>query len=131
MMLAGVTSSNSGSYELVFIAGGLSVTSSVVSLKVNPPATINMQQTGDNLIMSWPLGVLVQATNVAGPWTTNNSSTRNEARAERNWRTRRAADFLPLAPLFVHGDSVAFWGASGQIIGLLMRFYWNFETRQD
>jgi hypothetical protein len=69
----GVTTNNSGYYELVFTAGGLSVTSSVVQLTVNPPASINMQQAFGNMVLSWPVGVLLEATNVTGPWLTNNT----------------------------------------------------------
>lgn len=74
MMLAGVSPNNSGNYQLVLTASGFSVTSSVVQLVVNPPATINVQQTSGNLVLSWPLGMLQQATNVVGPWTNNNAS---------------------------------------------------------
>ncbi len=73
MTLVGVTPGNSGYYQLVFTANGMSVTSSVAPLTVNPPVTINAQQAGSKLVISWPLGVLLQATDVTGPWATNNS----------------------------------------------------------
>jgi hypothetical protein len=73
LALTGVTTNNSGSYQLVFTAAGLSVTSSVVQLMVNPPVTMNVQQAGGNLVLSWPQGLLLEATNVTGPWNTNNT----------------------------------------------------------
>lgn len=39
-----------------------------------PPVNINIQMSGNNLVLSWPLGVLLQAANVTGPWTTNNAT---------------------------------------------------------
>lgn len=39
-----------------------------------PPVNINLQASGGNLMLSWPLGVLLQATNITGPWTTNNAT---------------------------------------------------------
>lgn len=73
MTLTGVTTNNSGYYQLVFTGGGLSVTSSVVQLTVNPPVSINVQQAGGNFVLRWPQGLLLESTNVTGPWTTNNT----------------------------------------------------------
>jgi len=39
-----------------------------------PPVNINIQQSGTNFVLNWPLGVLLQAPNLTGPWTTNNAS---------------------------------------------------------
>lgn len=46
-----------------------------VRITVTPiqPTKINIQQSGTNLVLNWS-GVLLQATNVAGPWTTNNAT---------------------------------------------------------
>jgi hypothetical protein len=74
MNITGVTPSDSGKYQLVFTASGLSVTSSVAQLMVYPPAAITVQQAGGKLVLRWPLGTLLQATNLAGPWDTNNSA---------------------------------------------------------
>lgn len=39
------------------------------------PVTIGMQQLlSGNLVLTWPQGILLQATNAAGPWTTNGAS---------------------------------------------------------
>ena len=72
LTLPDVTPDNSGYYELVFTAGGLSVTSSVVQLTVNPPVSISLQKIGGNIVFNWLQGVLLEATNIAGPWITNN-----------------------------------------------------------
>jgi len=39
-----------------------------------PPVNINIQQAAGNLVLSWPSGILLQATNVGGPWATNNAT---------------------------------------------------------
>jgi Concanavalin A-like lectin/glucanases superfamily/Bacterial Ig domain len=39
------------------------------------PVTLSCQISGTNLVLSWPHGTLLQATNIAGPWTTNNAAT--------------------------------------------------------
>jgi hypothetical protein len=39
-----------------------------------PPVNINIQQAGNNLVLSWPSGILLQATSVTGPWATNNAT---------------------------------------------------------
>jgi hypothetical protein len=36
-----------------------------------PPVNMNIQRAGGNLVLSWPSGILLQTTNIAGPWTTN------------------------------------------------------------
>ena len=35
------------------------------------PPSLNLQQAGGNLVLNWSSGMLLQATNLAGPWTTN------------------------------------------------------------
>jgi len=47
----------------------------VVSVAVKMAANMNIQQAGDNVVLSWPSGTLFQATNLAGPWTTNAGAT--------------------------------------------------------
>jgi hypothetical protein len=39
-----------------------------------PPVNINLQLAGNNLVLSWPSGFLLEATNVTGPWATNNAT---------------------------------------------------------
>jgi len=38
------------------------------------PVTLSIQQSGGNIILTWPLGTLVQASSLAGPWTTNTTA---------------------------------------------------------
>ena len=38
-----------------------------------PPVTLGFQFSGGSLTLSWPNGTLLQATNVTGPWVTNNA----------------------------------------------------------
>src|SRR5262249_61613460 len=33
--------------------------------------SISIQKLGPNVVLSWPQGTLLEATNVTGPWTTN------------------------------------------------------------
>jgi hypothetical protein len=73
-LLSGVSPGNSGFYRLNLTAGGLSVTSAALQLIVNPPATVNLLPSGGSLILTWPQGALLQATNVTGPWSTNNTA---------------------------------------------------------
>jgi hypothetical protein len=39
-----------------------------------PPVNLYIQQAGGNLVLSWSQGVLLEATNVTGPWTANNAT---------------------------------------------------------
>jgi hypothetical protein len=47
--------------EALFAAGGGMV-----------PTTLNIEKVGNNVVLSWPRGTLLQANEVIGPWTTNN-----------------------------------------------------------
>jgi hypothetical protein len=38
-----------------------------------PAVTLGLQFTNGSLTLSWPTGTLLQATNLTGPWTTNNA----------------------------------------------------------
>ena len=40
----------------------------------SPIVNLNITASGPNVILSWPQGTLLEATDVTGPWTTNNSS---------------------------------------------------------
>jgi hypothetical protein len=71
LVLSGVTTNAAGYYQLAFAADGLSVTSAVVQLTVNPLPVIVAQMTSGNVVLRWTQGTLLQATNLPGPWTTN------------------------------------------------------------
>jgi hypothetical protein len=45
--------------------------SALVTVNVAANVIMNIQQAGGNVMLSWPSGILLQATNLAGPWTTN------------------------------------------------------------
>jgi len=45
-----------------------------VQITILPPLIMNVQQVGGNLVLSWPSGILLQATNIVGPWTTNSGA---------------------------------------------------------
>jgi hypothetical protein len=47
----------------------LSASQSFTITVLSSEIAISSQWTGANLILSWPLGTLMQATNLAGPWT--------------------------------------------------------------
>ena len=38
------------------------------------PPTLNLQQSGANVVLTWSAGTLLQATSVTGPWTTNSTA---------------------------------------------------------
>jgi Bacterial Ig-like domain (group 3)/Domain of unknown function (DUF5005) len=72
LTLFNLTTNDSAFYRLIFAANNSSATSSVVNLKVNVPPMISVQRNGEDLILTWPQqGTLLQATNLMGPWTTN------------------------------------------------------------
>jgi hypothetical protein len=39
-----------------------------------PSVTLTIQKVGANVVLSWPQGTLLEASNVTGPWTTNSAS---------------------------------------------------------
>ncbi|EEF57829.1 LamG-like jellyroll fold domain-containing protein [Pedosphaera parvula] len=54
-----------------------------------PSVTLNIQSSGANVVLTWAQGTLLQATSVAGPWTTNNATspyTTSPAGAQKFYR---------------------------------------------
>ena len=39
------------------------------------PIVVSIQNAGSNLQLTWPVGSLLESTNVTGPWTTNLTAT--------------------------------------------------------
>jgi hypothetical protein len=74
LVLPNVTAGNAGYYQLAFTADGLAVTSPAVQLTVDALPVISIQPAGGSLVLQWPAGTLLQATNVTGPWITNNAT---------------------------------------------------------
>ena len=69
---------SAGTHAIQAIYGGdanyLASTSNIASVIVNPPALVNLQSFGGQLVVTWPQGLLLQATNITGPWSTNNGT---------------------------------------------------------
>lgn len=69
---------SAGTHAIQAIYGGdanyLASTSSIASVMVNLPALVNLQSSGGQVIVTWPQGMLLQATNLTGPWSTNNGT---------------------------------------------------------
>jgi hypothetical protein len=38
------------------------------------PVVLSIQQSGQNAVVTWPRGTLLESTNIAGPWSTNNAT---------------------------------------------------------
>lgn len=58
-----------------YMGGNVGITAATLQKSI-PPPTLQVTRSGSQLQLSWPYGTLLQATNVAGPWTINtNTST--------------------------------------------------------
>jgi len=78
LALGAVTVANTGYYQCIYTANGLSVTSAPVLLTVNavvPPPVFTYTAGGGSLVLTWNSGVLLEATSLLGPWTTNVGAT--------------------------------------------------------
>jgi hypothetical protein len=63
-------------YPANFLAGGSgSITVRSYNASASPPVMLQIQRSGTNVQLKWSQGLLLQATNVTGPWTTNNGAT--------------------------------------------------------
>ena len=70
-----VVSGDAGNYDVVVTNSFGSVTSvavSVTGIVANPKVTVT--RSGTDMVLSWPSGSLLEATNVLGPWTTNSAT---------------------------------------------------------
>lgn len=67
----GVVVGDAGNYSVVVTNTYGSVTSSIVNITIVTPPSISLGQSGGNMTLTWPSGLLLEATNVLGPWTTN------------------------------------------------------------
>jgi hypothetical protein len=65
-----------GSIDEVMVFNQALSPSAINALYAGIPAsvTLNLARSGNNLVLSWPWGTLLEATNLAGPWTTNNAT---------------------------------------------------------
>lgn len=63
--------------EVVVFTRSLSLAEmqTLYSVGVNgQPVSLNIQRSGDNVMLTWPRGTLLEASQVTGPWTTNNAT---------------------------------------------------------
>jgi PKD repeat protein len=70
------TYTNPGTYSVTLTAVGAGGTNALTRtdyiVVASPPSvTMAIQMVGSNVVVSWPQGTLLEATNLAGPWTTN------------------------------------------------------------
>jgi len=56
-------------------AGDAAFVESVRLQAANPPTAVSIQSSGTNVVLSWPNGTLLSATNPAGPWSVVNGAT--------------------------------------------------------
>lgn len=73
------TYTNPGTYPVTLTAVGPGGTNtltraSYIVVAYPPPVTLTIQLVGSNVLVSWPQGTLLEATSVAGPWTTNSAT---------------------------------------------------------
>jgi hypothetical protein len=45
------------------------------ALGISAPPTVGIGSVGPNFQITWSAGILLQATNLSGPWTTNTTAT--------------------------------------------------------
>lgn len=72
-----VTTADNGDYDVVVTNNYGSVTSvvaTVSSIITTTVPEVTATYSGGSLVLSWPAGTLLEATNVTGPWTTNGAA---------------------------------------------------------
>lgn len=70
------SAADNGNYDVVVTNAYGSVLSAAVPVTVSTATVPNVTATysGSHLILNWPAGTLLEATNVTGPWTTNSAA---------------------------------------------------------
>ncbi len=73
------TFTNPGAYSVNLTAFGPGGTNALTRtnyiLAASPPSvTLTIARAGSNIVLGWPQGTLLEATNITGPWTTNNAT---------------------------------------------------------
>jgi hypothetical protein len=58
-------------YQANFVDSAVATASYTITQQ---PVSLSLEKSGADLLLTWPQGTLLQATNVAGPWATNNAS---------------------------------------------------------
>jgi len=70
------STADNGNYDVVVTNAYGNVTSVAVPVSVSATTlpSVSVSYSGSNLVLSWPAGMLLEATNVTGPWTTNSAT---------------------------------------------------------
>jgi hypothetical protein len=67
--IAAASTNDSGDYNVTVTVGDCTSLAGTISVTVNPPARVSIQQQMDgSQIFNWPYGTLQSATNIIGPW---------------------------------------------------------------
>jgi hypothetical protein len=68
------TNLSGGSFDLMITNGNYGGVNAIeIVANPAPPTVIGIRADGSNVVLTWPQGVLLEATNLMGPWTTNNA----------------------------------------------------------
>jgi len=70
------STADNDNYDVVVTNAYGSVTSVAVPVSVSTSTVpvVTVSHSGNNLVLNWPAGILLEATNVTGPWTTNTAT---------------------------------------------------------
>lgn len=71
LTIANLNLSDAADYQLVVTNAIDSAISSLTTLTVTPLPILNISYSGGNVQLDWSIGVLLEATNILGPWITN------------------------------------------------------------
>jgi beta-glucanase (GH16 family) len=66
--ISNATTSASGLYSVTATAGSCASAPGTTTAFVNPPASLTLQFSGGNIVLTWSTGTLESATNLSGPW---------------------------------------------------------------
>jgi len=66
--IANVTTAAAGNYSVTANVGNCTSTPAMITVSVNPPATVSVQPLNGSLIFDWPYGTLQFSTNLTGSW---------------------------------------------------------------
>jgi predicted alpha-1,6-mannanase (GH76 family) len=75
LMLSGLVTNETANYSCIVSNGGGATTSGNAALTVLPLPTIQIAYSGGLVTLTWSSGVLLQSTNLSGPWCTNTAAT--------------------------------------------------------
>jgi beta-glucanase (GH16 family) len=73
--IATATTNDSGVYSAVATTGSCSSPAGTTIVTVNPLPSLSVETGSGNIMLSWPTGTLVAATNISGPWSEVSNAT--------------------------------------------------------